>query len=203
MRNRRCREGSAFGPRAFWRSVRTLGFGVLGVGVVLPWAYGLLGPWTIFLSWAAAAAGLVLLRREPELRRAATLGLVILVALVVAALAGAGVTMGRGGQVVAQTAALDPSIILVTLGLVAALLAAAALVALVETRRRQKLAWSALVLGAIAAASFVAHELARVGAIARPFFGVTGSATQMLLAASALLLGIAYVRLALRAAPTA
>lgn len=67
----------------------TSGLVLVGLGIVLPLALSVLGPWALLASWAAALGGLALLLRAPGWRRPAILGIGLLNALVALAVTGA------------------------------------------------------------------------------------------------------------------
>lgn len=169
------RRRKAHGLARDLKKVSRLGLGLLGGSVAAVMLISVAGPLLIFASWGLSAAGLLILARVPTLRRASISGTFVLATVVLLSLVGAGVTLGRKGAVIAATPTLDPSVVLVSFGIVAAFWAAGVFVLLYEVARGQRLAIIGTVLMSIGLLWFLSEELSRAGVIPRPFIAVSGS----------------------------
>jgi hypothetical protein len=175
--------------------MRRLGLALLALSVVMVAAVSA-NPSFVFLSWALAVAAVVSLARDAESRRAAIAASVALTAAIVLAFVGAGVTLGRGGQVLAATPTFDPTSVLLSLGVAASWWTAGVFVLAYEIPRRRKLALAGAVVVGLGLFVFIGESLALAGLIARPFLGVGGGGLLDLLAIGALLVLASFVRTA-------
>lgn len=152
------------------------------------------GPALIFISWGLCATGLILLTRLPMLRRASVVGGVVLALVIILSLAGAGITLGRNAAVIVATPTLDPSVVLVSFGIVAAFWATGAFVLLYELARGQRLATVGTALVSVGLLGFVGEELSRAAVISRPFIAVSGSGLPTALVIGGIVLIASFVR---------
>lgn len=178
--------------------MRRFGIGLLSSSLAAVILISLAGPGLIFVSWALAAASLMILARCADLRRAALAGAVTLAAVILLSLLGAGVTIGRGSKVLAVTPTLDPSVILVSFGIVASFWATAAFLLTYEAQRRQRLALAGAGVIALGLIAFVGDELARAGVTSRPLIAVGGSGPGALMVVGGVLLLAAFIRASIR-----
>lgn len=165
-------------------------------GVVGVWLAAV-SPSFVLLSWALAGAGLAALGRDPLFRRPARAGLVALVAVVLLSLVGAGVTLGTRRRALVATPALDPTVVLVSFGIVAAFWGAGAFVLVHERARKERLAIVGAVLVGIGLVAFVWDALWRRGLASPPI--VAGSGFHTIMVVGAVLLFAALARASYRA----
>lgn len=173
-----------------------MGTVLLLAGVVSVWLVAV-SPSFVLVSWALAGGGLAALARDPALLRPARAGLVALVAVVLLSLVGAGVTFGTRTRALVATPTFDPTVVLVSFGIVAAFWGAGAFVLVHERARRERLALVGAVLMGIGLVAFVWDALWRHGLASPPI--VAGSGFHTMMVVGAMLLFAALARAAFRA----
>lgn len=159
--------------------------GVLGVWLAA------VSPAFVFLSWALAGGGLAALARDPVFRRPARAGLVALVAVVLLSLVGAGVTFGTRTRALAATPTLDPTVVLVSFGIVGAFWGAGTFVLVHERAHRERLALVGAALVGIGLVAFVWEALWRRGLAPPPIAAGSGFHTTMAIGAALLFAALA------------
>lgn len=169
--------------------------GLLFAALLCLWLIDALGPLVLFGSWLIALASLALLARGPApLRNAAQRALAVLVCFVLLALVGTGVTLARGGVVLAVTPEFDPTTIALSLGIVASWIAAAVLVATYDIALGRWLGPSAAAWAAVAGVLFVFSELSRAHLV-RSGFTLGGNALGYALGIAGILVLVALGRI--------
>lgn len=169
------------------------GAALLAASVVSVWLIAVAGALLVFLSWLLCGVGLAVLARDTSTRRPARAGLVAVALAAAFALAGAGVTLGRGGRTLLATPGFDPSVVLVTFGITAAFWGAGIFVLLYERARGQKLATVGAWLLGVSLAWFVLDALARAGVVERGI-AVGGQGLYPVMMVGAVLMLAAFAR---------